>query len=167
MDTRRPLGHYLALQYPFSVIADPDGGYVAVFPDLPGCMTQGDTLQELAEMAEDARHGWIEAEYDRGNDIPLPSYPEQYSGKFVVRLPRSLHRSLVQAAGQEAVSLNQYVLTLLARGDPQRQVERQLVALEVKLDSMASRINVSSNEPGKEFPLLPRKVLSTRRLRKS
>jgi antitoxin HicB len=76
-NNRRPLEHYLNLQYPFNVYADPDGGYVVVFPDLPGCMTQADTLDELLETAEDARTGWIETEYDLGHDIPLPSYPEK------------------------------------------------------------------------------------------
>lgn len=75
-DTRQSLEHYLDLQYPFNVYVDPDGGYVVVFPDLPGCMTQADTLDELLEMAEDVRTGWIETEYESGHDIPLPSYPE-------------------------------------------------------------------------------------------
>lgn len=76
--TSKPLEHYLSLQYPFNVLADPDGGYVAVFPDLSGCITQGDTLEELVAMADEARKLWIETEYERGNDIPLPSYREEY-----------------------------------------------------------------------------------------
>lgn len=116
---RRPLNDFLSKLYPFTVLADPDGGYVVVFPDLPGCMTQVETLAELPAMAEDARRGWIETEYEQGHDIPLPSQPSEcatYSGKFVVRLPRSLHRALVQAAARENVSLNQYVLALLSSG---------------------------------------------------
>ncbi len=114
--TRRTLSDYLAMPYPFNVLADPDGGYVVVFPDLPGCMTQVETLAELALLAEDARSGWIETEYEQGHDIPLPSHREEYSGKFVVRLPRSLHRALAAAAEREHVSLNQYVLALLSAG---------------------------------------------------
>ncbi len=116
---RRPLSDFLAMQYPFNVLADPNGGYVIVFPDLPGCMTQVETLAELPDVAEDARRGWIETEYEQGHDIPLPSHPAEsatYSGKFIVRLPRSLHRALVQAAAHENVSLNQYVLALLSSG---------------------------------------------------
>lgn len=70
---RRPLSDYLATPYPFTVIADPDGGYVVVFPDLPGCMTQVETLDELPAMAEDARTGWLATEYEQGHAIPLPS----------------------------------------------------------------------------------------------
>jgi antitoxin HicB len=73
-DTHKPLVYYLDLQYPFNVYVDQDGGYVVVFPDLPGYMTQVETLDELPEMAEDSRTGWIETEYELGRDIPLPSY---------------------------------------------------------------------------------------------
>jgi predicted RNase H-like HicB family nuclease len=113
---RRPLNDYLALQYPFNVLADPDGGYVIVFPDLPGCMTQAETIDEIPQVAEEARRLWIETAYEDGEEIPLPSYPEEYSGKFVLRLPRSLHRRLAEAAAREGVSLNQYVVSLLSRG---------------------------------------------------
>ena len=91
-------------------------------------------------MAEDARQSWIEAEYERGNDIPLPSYPEEYSGKFNVRIPKSLHRALAKASRREEVSLNQYVLSLLARGDAQYRVERLLEGLTGKVDTMADQL---------------------------
>lgn len=133
MTMRQPLDCYLALEYPFDVIADPDGGYVIRFPDLPGCLTQVEHLDEVAFMASDARNLWIETEYARGGDIPLPSYPEEYSGKFNVRLPKSLHRSLAEAAKREQVSLNQYVLLLLSRGDAQARVERSLEELRQHL----------------------------------
>lgn len=126
------LGYYLGLQYPFNAIADPDGGYVIVFPDLPGCLTEAETVDEIAEMAEDARRLWIETEYELGRDIPLPSYPEEYSGKFNVRLPRSLHRELAEEAEREGVSLNTYVATLLARRDALARVEQQLLRLQVQ-----------------------------------
>jgi len=134
--TRRPLPEYLARQYPFQAIADEDGGYVIVFPDLPGCMTQVESVEEIPTMAEDARRAWIETAYEDGEDIPLPSYPEEYSGKFNVRLPRSLHRSLAEAAERDGISLNQYVATLLARGDAQARVERRLDYLEAQVEAI-------------------------------
>src|SRR5438067_4336204 len=101
----RTVGEYLAREYPFYVIADPAGGYVIDFPDLPGCMTQVDSIGEVGAMADEIRTLWIETAYEIGEDIPPPSYPEEYSGKFNVRLPRSLHRSLVESAEREGVSL--------------------------------------------------------------
>ena len=123
---RKPLEHYLDLQYPFVVHTDPDGGYVIVYPDLPGCLSQAETLDEIPDMAEDARTGWIETEYEEGRNIPEPSHQE-YSGKFNVRIPKSLHRALADAAAQDGVSLNQYVVMLLSSGNAHVQVERQLM----------------------------------------
>ncbi len=122
----RSLDDFLALAYPFEALTDPDGGYVVRFPDLPGCITQIETLDELAGAAEEARSLWIETEIELGRDIPLPSQAEEYSGKFNVRLPRALHRSLAEAARRNGVSLNHYVSDLLARGDAQARIEQQL-----------------------------------------
>lgn len=133
-ETRKSLEEYLAMQYSFRAIADPDGGYVIIFPDLPGCMTQVESVDEIVPMAEDARRGWIETAYEHGMDIPLPSYPEEYSGKFNVRLPRSLHRQLAEAAEREGVSLNQYVVMLLSRGDVPARLERLLAEIADKID---------------------------------
>jgi antitoxin HicB len=138
--TRKPLEYYLGLQYPLNLVADPDGGYVVIFPDLPGCLTQVETLDELASMAEEARLLWIETEYESGHDIPLPSYPEEFSGKFNLRLPRSLHRSLSDAAEREGVSLNQYVVHLLARGDSQARLERRLEQIAEQVENLQTRL---------------------------
>lgn len=111
---RRPVEYYLELRYPVLVHEDPEGGYVAEIPDLPGCMTQAETLPELFDLIEDARRVWIEATYEDGREIPLPRTESEYSGKFIVRLPASLHRRLVEAADAEGVSLNLYVVQLLS-----------------------------------------------------
>ena len=132
---RKPLEYYLGLRYPFTALVDPDGWYVALFPDLPGCVTQAETLERLAAMAEEARTGWITTEYEEGRDIPEPCGHE-YSGKFNVRMPKSLHRTLADTASREGVSLNQYVVTLLSRGDAQAQVERQLRMLTSSADAL-------------------------------
>lgn len=113
-EVRRPLEDYLAMEYPFMVHADPDGGYVIVFPDLPGCMTQVDDATDIGPMAEDARKGWIETCYELGREIPLPSYTEEYSGRFVVRMPKSLHRDLAEQADRNDVSLNTWIIYLLS-----------------------------------------------------
>jgi len=59
--------------------------------------------------------GWLEISLEDGNPIPEPAPDEDYSGKFVARLPRSLHRQLVETAEREGVSLNQFVNVALAR----------------------------------------------------
>ena len=118
--------YYLGLEYSFNVIADPDGGYFVEFPDLPGCMTQGDTLDEVRHMAEEARALWIEAEYDADPDgIPMPSYPADCVVEASLRIPESLRRSLAESADAEGVSLDEYAVALLARGDARNRRERK------------------------------------------
>lgn len=137
---------YLKARYPFRVQVDRDAGYVVDFPDLPGCYTGAPTLAELPHMIEEARTLWIETELASGHDIPSPTHfdHDAYSGKFNLRLPRSLHQALAEASDRAGVSLNQYVATLLARGDAQARVEQRLDEL---IDSLRSQgIPVSRGE---------------------
>jgi len=116
---------YLRLPYRVDVYPEPDGsGFTAEIPDLPGCLTCADTLDELWEMIEDAKRGWIELALERGMFIPEPSpvVDQDYSGRFTLRLPKSLHRRLVEQARREGVSLNQFANVALAEAVGQRMV---------------------------------------------
>lgn len=66
-------------------------------------------------MIEDAMRGWIKLALEEGIPIPEPAPDEEYSGKFVVRLPRSPHRQLAETAEREGVSLNQFINVALAQ----------------------------------------------------
>lgn len=68
------LEEILARNYSFRVDADLDaGGWVIRFPDLPGCITQADTFEEVGAMAQDAFEGWVTVSYEHGQAIALPS----------------------------------------------------------------------------------------------
>ncbi len=71
--SREPLEHYLNLRYPLTVYSEPEGGYVAMIKDLPGCITQGETPDEIMANIEEARQLWIETVYEHGDEMPLPS----------------------------------------------------------------------------------------------
>jgi len=126
---------YLSLQYPITIHSDPEGGYVAEIEELAGCMTQAETLDEVFKAVEDARQLWIKTAYDEGQNIPLPRDMEEHGGKFLVRIPKSLHRALARAAKREDVSLNQYVTSLLTSG--------------VHGDTMAVQINAILTKVGR------------------
>lgn len=111
---KQSIDYYLNLNYPVTLYPDADGGYVAQIKDLPGCLTQGETVDETMTNINEARELWIETAYEAGDDIPLPSNDSTYSGKLVVRMPKSLHRSLAENAEREGVSLNQYIVFLLS-----------------------------------------------------
>jgi predicted RNase H-like HicB family nuclease len=105
-----------------------DGSWFARVVEFPGCMTEGDTRNEALKNLDDAMVGWIEAHLKDGDPIPPPIDDPQFSGKFLVRVPRSVHRELSQRAEREGVSLNQLVLSALARlvGRPRQTAERRL-----------------------------------------
>ena len=109
------VSYYLSLPYTIELAPDPDGGWFVSIKELPGCMSQGDTQEEALTMIRDAQEGWLAVALEDGLSIPEPRRLDNYSGKFVVRLPRSLHRDLVRVAESEGVSLNQYVNAALAR----------------------------------------------------
>jgi antitoxin HicB len=58
---------------------------------------------------------WIETAQENGQSIPEPQMLDDYSGKFVVRLPKTLHRQLVDRAAREGVSLNALVSVALGQ----------------------------------------------------
>lgn len=112
--------------YPFEAyghiitpLSDEDGGgYMITFPDLPGCMSDGETMEETLANGRDAFNSWIAAQMDMHRQIPAPTHYDEEGKpvKFVQRLPRSLHASLQARAKAEGVSLNTLVLTLIAEG---------------------------------------------------
>jgi antitoxin HicB len=91
---------------------DEGGGWLIVFPDLPGCMSDGETPEEAIANGRDAVFAWIGAANEAGREIPNPG--ELPSGKFIARIPRSLHVRLAARAKQEGVSMNALVSTFLA-----------------------------------------------------
>lgn len=92
------------------------GGWAAEIPDLPGCFSDGETPEEALNNVRDAILGWIEVAQEDGKQIPSPSpsIEAQYSGKFTVRVPKSLHKKLAEKANSEDISLNQLVNSLLS-----------------------------------------------------
>jgi len=80
------------------------------------------------ENIEEARQLWIKAAYEDGVEIPIPRTDEEYSGRFLVRILKSLHRQLAEQARYEGVSLNQYVESILSAGVSTRNVIEEIKA---------------------------------------
>lgn len=107
------------IDYPFTIrplSKEEGGGYLVEFPDLPGCMADGETVEEAIAESRDALTSWIETCKSEGDEIPQPSNAEHYSGQWRLRVPKSLHAALAFRAKQEGVSLNTLATTLLAAG---------------------------------------------------
>lgn len=106
------------VQYPFEISEldeSEGGGYLIVFPDLPGCMSDGNTLESAIANGVDAMNGWLASAKRHDDPIPKPGSGGK-SGQFVQRLPKTLHRRLVARAKQEGVSMNTLVTSLVAEG---------------------------------------------------
>ncbi len=111
---KKDVNYYMNLPYKIVIQKDPYGGFFAEVEELEGCMTQGETHEETYANILDAMEGWLETAIEQGISIPEPETESQYSGRFTLRIPKSLHKRLVQNAQKENVSLNQYAIHLLS-----------------------------------------------------
>lgn len=110
-------------EYMHEVVPLPEsdgGGFLITFPDLPGCMSDGETIEEVIANGRDAFESWISAAVDAGRAVPKPlARPAELidaSGRFVARLPKSLHSRLAARAKEEGVSLNTLAVAFIAEG---------------------------------------------------
>jgi antitoxin HicB len=103
--------------YPFTMrhlSKEDGGGYLIEFPDLPGCMSDGETIEDALASGQEAVQAWIDTATESNRSIPKPGELENQSGKWVQRVPKSIHLRLVTRAREEGCSLNTLVITLLA-----------------------------------------------------
>lgn len=114
----KTIKEYMRAPYRMEIDADPEeGGFVASYPDLPGCISCGETIEESIHNVQEAKRYWIETAMEDGVAIPDPETVKEYSGQFKLRIPKELHRSLALHSKQEGISMNQYCLYLLTKRD--------------------------------------------------
>lgn len=105
-------GHKYRVEITWS---EDDGCYVARVPELPGCMTDGATLSDVASNADEAIRSYIGALKKEGRPVPVPLAERSFSGKIPLRIDPRLHRDLALKAELEDMSLNKYIEEKLAR----------------------------------------------------
>ncbi|PZO60324.1 MAG: toxin-antitoxin system HicB family antitoxin [Phormidesmis priestleyi] len=120
---KKPFEFYFQLNYPITLYPEAAGGFTAEIRDLPGCLSQGETVEEAYGMIAEARELWLEVAYEYGDPIPMPSTEIEYSGKTMLRMPTHLHQRLAESAKQESTSLNQYIVALLSERDALNSVK--------------------------------------------
>ena len=119
------LKYYMDLRYPTQITEisiEDGGGYMIEIPLLKGCISDGETIFEALENIKDAKMEWFTYMLENNLPIPEPVDLNKYSGKFVVRIPKSLHRTISEQSKMEGLSLNQYVANSLAYVAGQKQV---------------------------------------------
>ena len=107
--------YYLELPYHVLMQKDDEGDFVASVQELDGCIAHGDDPASAWKSLKEIQKAWIEDCLDAGEQVPEPEEEgELPSGRWVQRVPRTLHKKLVDSAKKEGVSLNQLVTSLLA-----------------------------------------------------
>lgn len=105
---------YLKEPYARVLIPEAEGGFSAEILEFPGCYSYGDTREETLQNLEDAAFNWIEAALTQGQTIPEPFASIEYSGKYLLRMPLSLHRKASQLAQRDKVSLNTFFVEAIS-----------------------------------------------------
>ncbi len=121
------LEYYLGLNYPSQITkinVEDGGGFFIEVPMLKGCMSDGETVEEAFNNLEDAKKEWFSYMLENNLEIPEPTKVVDYSGKFMVRIPKTLHKIITEQSKREGLSLNQYVSTVLAYAAGQKNILR-------------------------------------------
>ncbi len=111
-------------QYPFEIrplSKEDGGGFLISFPDFSECISDGETPEEALRNGLDALRETIAALESMNLPVPEPGSGGSHSGKFVQRVPKSLHARLAARARQEGVSMNTLVNTFLAESLGKRE----------------------------------------------
>ena len=138
---QKGIEYYMQLPYSILLHEIEDEGekyWIAEVPELPGCKSHGSTVDEAVKNAEEAKKDWILDSLEEGDEVPSPIDRDRFSGKTLVRMSRSLHRALSLMAESENLSLNQLIVTMLAKEVGRLGV---LNRVEEKLDNLLDRLN--------------------------
>lgn len=112
---RTRVEEYLARPYSRLVVPELDGSFRGEIIEFPGCISMGDTAADALANLEEVAAGWLESAIAKGMRIPDPLQSnEGYSGKLVLRLPKTLHKKATYGAAREGISLNQYIVSCIA-----------------------------------------------------
>ena len=104
-------------KYPFTIqhlSQDDGGGFLISFPDFSECISDGETREDAIKNGMDALEETIATLESLGHPIPEPGSGGTYSGKFIQRVPKSIHARLAARAKQEGVSMNSFVISVLS-----------------------------------------------------
>lgn len=122
------LDRLMSLHYTISIKADGEGDFIASVVELPGCITHAESEQEALSFIRLAQRAWFESAIENGTAIPAPAPDEDElpSGKWLQRVPRSLHGRLNKEAVREGTSLNQLVTGMLSEAISVRDALREV-----------------------------------------
>jgi len=142
----KDINYFLALRYPIELV-ETDEGFVASNPDLPGCASFGDTAAEAVDSLKKVRELWLRGQVEANGTAPEPRPEEEFSGRFVVRLPKWLHRMLDAEAKRQDCSLNTFVVSILSVGLRPRVFPSETPSICKRLNAHGWSADVWGDDP--------------------
>jgi antitoxin HicB len=106
---------YLRRPYARMILPESDGSFRGEIMEFPGCIATGDSAPETLATLEEVAQSWLLSALERGQNIPEPiDNNNDFSGRLVLRIPKSLHKRAAWIAEREGVSLNNFITTSLS-----------------------------------------------------
>lgn len=139
----KQLDYYLKLNYPIEITAlsdEENGGFSACIPQLGrnAYVSYGDTVEEAVQNLNELKKELLFNQLKNHSHIPLPTVTneEEYSGRFILRIPKDLHRSLATKAQNNSLSLNQYTQYLLTYALTSNSYEEMVASCGAKITKL-------------------------------
>jgi predicted HicB family RNase H-like nuclease len=153
----KDLDYFMGLSYPYSVEEIKEDGkkfFSLSITDLPGCGAEGATIEEARTKLEYAKEAWIQTALDAEIPIPEPVIEDDFSGKFLLRIPPKLHMRLSKRAAKEGISLNQLIRLILEENINYGQIMTKLKLIEnsydelrIELVAMNIKLGIAKHRP--------------------
>lgn len=161
---KKDLSYYLNLNYLVTLTEETDDRgktyFVAEIPDLPGCGAHGKTIEEAYKNIEEAKRLWIEVSFKKELSIPEPALEDEFSGKFLLRIPPKLHMKLTLNAKKEGSSLNQYIRKNLETAVTVESVLKRVEELSQEIKQLPEKISKPPEASSIEWGGQPTRVIS-------
>ena len=138
--------------YPFEIRPldkDEGGGFLISYSDFSECIADGETIEEAIANGRSSLEETIATLKARNFPVPAPNSGGSASGKFVARVPKSVHAQLAARAKVEGVSLNSLVLAFIAEGLGRRDHLASAGPLQSPRRGSASSFTAASAAPAR------------------
>ena len=135
----KSITYYMSLPYRTELVKIPDekgGGFMACLPQFGrrAAIGDGESIDDALTDLEGSKRALFEAYISEGIEIPEPdTFEEHFSGKFVLRLPKHLHKDLAKQAKENDTSLNSHIATLLAKALYEDRTSSAIRSLEAEI----------------------------------
>lgn len=158
--------------YRHVLVSDEETGQIhAEIAEFPGCFAMGDSREEALRNLEEAARSWIEASLKLNHKIPEPDDIDAYSGKILLRLPKSLHGRVAALAQREGVSLNHLLSSFVAESVAEKEVIKTVMdgigraqtissVYPIGTTNMLKNVQISTAEITSTFSLPKKEVLN-------